>query len=49
MKEVSLREHLKRVGSLGGKATSKKYGAEHYKKMVKVRENKKAMLKEGLK
>lgn len=37
----TLKEHLKRIGSLGGKATSKKYGKDHYQKMVSIRENKK--------
>jgi len=38
MKEITLREHLKRIGSLGGTATSKKYGRKHYQKMVQIRE-----------
>ena len=40
--------HLKRIGSLGGKATSKKHGKKHYQKMVSIRENKKRRIKEGL-
>lgn len=32
---TSLRAHLKRIASLGGKATWKKHGKKHYKKLSK--------------
>ena len=38
------KNHLKKIGSLGGKATSKKYGKKHYQKMVQIREEKKQNL-----
>jgi hypothetical protein len=43
----TLKEHLTKIGSLGGLATSKKYGKKHYQKMVSIRESKKEALKKG--
>ena len=35
------KNHLKKIGSLGGKATLKKHGKKHYQKMVQIREKNK--------
>ena len=35
------KSHLKKIGSLGGTSTYKKYGRKHYQKMVDIREKNK--------
>ena len=35
------KNHLKKIGSMGGTSTYKKYGKKHYQKMVQTREKNK--------
>lgn len=33
-----IKEYFKKIGALGGKATSERYGSEHYRKLARLKE-----------